>query len=145
MSFDHAAAEGTQSCAIVRNDDTPRPYDPRLHEGFVRAFHLLFSRAKTEPGDALLRTGVYRCANGHALACFVGANLACGKVNTARNNPGAEEYCRSNPDAADVPMFATGHDTIYAYACLHGRTVVKRTLLKPDRDGFASSLWAPMD
>jgi hypothetical protein len=129
----------------VRNDDTLRRYDPRLREGFVHAFHLLFPQARNVPGVEVLRTGVYRCVNGHALACFIGANLACGKLNTARNNPGAEQYCRSNPDAADVPMFATGHDTIYAYACRDGRAVVKRTLLTPDKDGFAPNLWARMD
>jgi hypothetical protein len=83
--------------------------------------------------------------NGRLLACFVGANLPCGKMNTARDNRGADEYCRANANTDVVPAFATGHDTIYSYRCASGRAVIVGRTFALDARGFAAKLWAPID
>jgi len=58
-------------------------------------------------------TAFVRCAGATLMGCYVGANLVCDKANTRRLLPGATAWCRSNPNAANIPMVATGHDTVY--------------------------------
>ncbi len=57
------------------------------------------------------------------MACTVGANLNCGKADTRRDLPGATAWCRENPDSDFIPMFATGHETIYDWRCTKGQAV----------------------
>ncbi len=133
-------------CAQIRNDDTVRPYDPSLRTGLTRAYARLFPGAPMPPPEAELKNGAnIRCMDGRLLACFTGANLPCRKMNTARDNRGANEYCRANADADAVPAFATGHDTIYSYRCTGGRPVIVGTTFSLDPRGFAARLWAPLD
>jgi hypothetical protein len=79
--------------------------------------------------------------NGKALVCFIGANLPCAKINTSRDNRGASEFCRSNPNADFVPLFAAGHDTLYSYRCRDGRAEIKGKVWALDERGFAKKLW----
>ena len=139
-------ADMAARCAQVRNDDTVRPYDPSQRAGLIRAYARLFPGAPTPPPEAQLKNGAHiRCMNGQLFACFTGANLPCGKMNKARDNHGADEYCRANADADVVPAFATGHDTIYSYRCAGERSVIVEPTLTLDARGFAASLWAPLD
>jgi hypothetical protein len=129
-------------CARVRDDDTIRGYSPSLRDDTVRAFKTFFPDAKGVPADDELEAQAnFRCMNGKVLVCFVGANLPCVKMNTARDNPGANEFCRSNPDAYLVPASATGHDTIYSYRCQGGRAEVDGEVWELDERGFAKKLW----
>jgi hypothetical protein len=143
----HAADAGMGAqCAQAGPDDTIRHYDPSLQAGLTRAYARLFPGAPMPPPEAQLRNGAnVRCMNGRLLACFTGANLPCGKMNAARNNPGADEYCRANADADFVPAFATGHNTMYSYRCTGGRPVIVGTTFTLDARGFAARLWAPLD
>ncbi|TIS13927.1 MAG: hypothetical protein E5X09_06865, partial [Mesorhizobium sp.] len=112
-------------CRQVKNDDTIRAYSHKLYGGTVKAFRKLFPDAKGAPAESELQAQAnYRCMNGKVLACFVGANLPCAKMNAARDNPGAAEFCKANPNADVVPAFATGHDAVYSYKCLDGKAVV---------------------
>jgi hypothetical protein len=143
----HAAnTEMATQCAQLRNDDTVRKYDPSLEAGLARAYARLFPGARMPPPIAQLKDGAnIRCMNGRLFACFTGANLPCGKMNAARHNPGADEYCRANADADSVPAFATGHDTIYSYRCTGGRPMIVGSTFVLDARGFAAKLWAPLD
>ena len=143
----HAAdADLGARCARVRNDDAIRPYDRALRSGLLKAYARLFPGARTLPPDAQLKDGAnIRCMDGRLLACFVGANLPCGKMNAARDNPGADAYCRANPDADVVPAFAAGHDTVYSYRCAAGQPVIVGRTFALDPRGFAVRLWAPLD
>ncbi|RAZ87019.1 hypothetical protein DPM33_27170 [Mesorhizobium hawassense] len=130
-------------CRQVRNDDTIRPYSHELYAGTLKAFKKLFPDATNAPREQELRTQAsYRCMNGKVLACFVGANLPCTKMNAARDNPGADEFCRTNPNADVVPAFATGHDAVYSYKCASGKAVVTDSSWQLDKRGFAKKLWA---
>jgi hypothetical protein len=141
-----ANADMAARCAQVRSDDTVLPYDPSLRAGLIRAYARLFPGAPTPPPEAQLKNGAHiRCMNGRLFACFTGANLPCGKMNTARDNHGADEYCRANADVDVVPAFATGHDTIYSYRCAGGRPVIVEPTLTLDARGLAARLWAPLD
>jgi hypothetical protein len=84
----------------------------------------------------------WRCMQGKVYVCAVGANLPCGaKANRTKKNPGAEAYCRENPDTPDVPAFATGHETIYSWRCAAGKAVRGAPIAKLDRRGFRRDLW----
>ena len=129
-------------CARLGNDDTVRDYQPSLRAGTVKAFRAMFPGAKTPPEDAMLQAQAkFRCMNGKVHVCFIGANLPCGKLNTSRENAGAEAFCRTEPEADFVPMAATGHDSIYAYRCHGGKAEVLRATYELDERGFAKSLW----
>ncbi|HEV3247101.1 MAG TPA: hypothetical protein VG124_07845 [Beijerinckiaceae bacterium] len=129
-------------CASLGNDDTLRDYQPSLRGGTVKAFRAMFPGAKMPPDDAILQAQAkFRCMNGKAHVCFVGANLPCGKLNTSRQNEGAENFCRSDPEADFVPMAATGHDSVYSYRCHDGKAEVLRATYELDERGFAKSLW----
>jgi hypothetical protein len=140
-----AVAQAATKCSQAGNDDRIRPYDPSLREEFLKAYKLLFPESKDQPGETELRTASYRCMNGHLLACFSGANLPCAKLDKSRENKGANAFCRTNPDAAIVPMSATGHDTIYFFSCSNGRAKIKEQNWKLDSRGFGVELWKPMD
>lgn len=130
-------------CRKVKNDDTVRPYSHALYVGTVKAFKKLFPDAKAAPEESELATQAnYRCMNGKLLACFVGANLPCAKMNAGRDNPGADDFCKTNPNQDFVPLVATGHDAVYAYKCQNGKAVVSGTAWALDKRGFATKLWA---
>lgn len=132
-------------CARLGNDDKLRDYRPSLRERTALAFKKLFPNAQGAPDDASWKTQAqYRCMNGKVMVCFVGANLPCAKMNTMRKNTGADAFCRDNPIADNVPAFATGHDTIYAYRCRGGQAEITGTVQQLDHRGFARSLWVEL-
>jgi hypothetical protein len=129
-------------CARLGNDDSIRDYDPSLRTRTASAFKKLFPNAKNGPdGDAWQTQAQYRCMNGKVMVCFVGANLPCAKMNAQRENPGADMFCRDNPDAGSVPAYAIGHDSIHAYRCRNGKAEVTGTTRQLDQRGFAKDLW----
>ncbi len=94
----------------------------------------------------LARKGAFvRCAGPRLLACWIGANLNCGKANASRSLPGARAFCRANPDADDVPMAATGHDTIYSWRCVGARAVVTKAIVAVDPEGYDAGNWKALD
>lgn len=132
-------------CARVRDDDTIRAYSPSLRAETVRAFRALFPGAASVPDDDQLKAqSNFRCMNGKVLVCFIGANLPCVKMNAARDNAGADEYCRGNPNADHVPAFATGHDAVYSYRCRDGRAEIDGKNWELDARGFAKKLWTEL-
>jgi len=84
---------------------------------------------------------VVRCAGPTLMACTQGANLNCGKANARRALPGAAAWCRDNPDSDFIPMFATGHDTIYDWRCSGGKAVAGKTVVTVDPQGFVAENW----
>ncbi len=82
-----------------------------------------------------------RCVGAKLMACFVGANLDCGKADTRRVLPGATAWCRQNPGAANIPMAATGHATIYQWSCKGHRAVAGKALVAADRQGYIAANW----
>lgn len=120
-----AAADPGDLCAKVGDDDHLRPYDPSLRPDFVRAYKALNPKAKGTLGDPLLKAqAVYRCMDHKLMACFVGANLPCGKIDKTAANRGAEAFCRANAGNQDVPLYASGHDSAFHFRCENGRAVV---------------------
>jgi hypothetical protein len=62
-------------------------------------------------------------------------------VNARRSLPDASAFCRDNPNADMIPMFATGHDTIYAWRCVGRRAVAEKAVVAVDPDGYDAGNW----
>jgi len=132
-----AAASGAGFCSSAAAPRAPVPVPRQLEAKVARAFDI--------PVDLVRDGGFVRCAGSRLLACVIGANLNCGKVNARRSLPGASEFCRANPDADVVPMAATGHDTIYDWRCVGGRAVATKTVVAVDRQGYDAGNWKEID
>ncbi|WP_325598808.1 hypothetical protein [Rhodopila sp.] len=123
-------------CKRLKTDDRQRP----IPESLVPAVNAAFGTRL--PAHIAVGTTVYRCADGHVLVCTAGANIPCGKANTSRTpGPGPRDWCRNNPNADFIPAVATGHDTIYAWACKDGHPRIIRQMEQVDRRGFMSRYW----
>jgi len=126
-------------CAAGATDDSLRP----LPLAEVQAARQAFGLAPDMPAALVARMTVYRCDAGQALICTAGANLPCGKADTARHLPAATQWCAVNPGADVIPAYVTGHDTAYQWRCQGGQAVPgKRAAL--DSRGFFESFWKPL-
>ncbi len=126
-------------CAAAANDDRTRPIPAEL----VPAARKLFSPAANEPDAALETSTVFRCMSGEIWLCNYGANLTCAKGDVRRVSRGATAWCRDHPGADIVPMAATGHATIFTWACVGSEPRIKAAQ-KLDPRGFIAGQWAPL-
>jgi hypothetical protein len=131
------AAGRPATCASGAGPGAPAPVPKDLEADVASTFGV--------PVDMVAHGAFVRCAKGKLLACVIGANLNCGKANTRRSLPGARDYCRANPDASDIPMAATGHDTIYAWRCVGKRAVAEKAVVIVDPDGYDAGNWKEVD
>ena len=123
-------------CARVGNDDALRTAPASLTPAIKRLFDLKGNLAT----DAY-----YRCAEGRVLACWVGANIPCGKANTAKTMPAATEWCATHPDSDFIPMVVTGHDTPYSWRCVGHAAQAGAPMGKLDARGFFDENWKPVN
>lgn len=91
--------------------------------------------------DAIDDAAFVRCVGGRLMACWVGANLDCGKADMRRNLVGASSFCRENPGSAVVPMAATGHATIYSWRCVGRRAIAGAPTEAVDAQGYIAANW----
>jgi len=133
-------ASAASRAAYCSSHAAPRaavPVPPELEAKVAKAFNM--------PADLVRNEGFVRCAGRRLLACVIGANLNCGKANLSRSLPGASQFCRENPDAGNIPMAATGHDTIYAWRCVRGRAVATKAVVAVDAQGYDAGNWRELD
>lgn len=83
----------------------------------------------------------YRCVSGRLLVCTVGANLPCGKANLATSMKEASAYCSRNPNALNIPMAVTGHDTVWSWRCAGTTAQAEGPLQKIDPQGYFEENW----
>lgn len=127
-------------CSRVVTADLPAggssPVPPALTPYLARALGL---QANVE---FTAESYYWRCMDGAVYVCAIGANLPCdAKADRAKRNQGAENYCRENREAAFVPAYATGHDTIYEWTCSNGRAVRGKRTATLDRRGYRIVIW----
>jgi hypothetical protein len=136
-----ASADSPQElCRASETDDTPREIPDSLVPDSVRLFGL-----DAMPAEQVRRSTLYRCDAGRVLVCNLGANLPCGKANTSRDLPAADAWCAENAGSDFIPMYVTGHDTIYRWRCNGTKATVSGEPLQVDRGGFIARLWKPVD
>jgi hypothetical protein len=143
---DAAMKEGLfQHCVSVRDDDKVRGYESSLREPTIKAFKKMFPNAREEPNPSSFEMQArYRCMDGKIMVCFIGANLPCAKIVTARDNPGADAFCKKASNGDAVPAYATGHDSAYSFKCRDGSAVVDRETWQLDKRGFAAKIWTAL-
>jgi hypothetical protein len=134
------AAWAQKLCHGDATDDEARPIPETLIPAAVRLFGL-----RAMPAEEVRRSTVYRCAYGRVLVCNLGANLPCGKANTSRDLPAADAWCAENQGSDFIPMYITGHDTIYRWRCQGGQAATIGEPLAVDQRGFISRYWKPVD
>lgn len=94
------------------------------------------------PEDGSLR-GVWRCMDGKVMLCIPGGPRFCGRADTqVMPSPEARKYCHANPSAADVPSWATGRDTIFAWRCEGPEPIVAGPVRTVDKRGFVKEYWS---
>jgi len=128
-----SAVSATAYCANGEGPGVAVRVPKELEADVAKAFNITV--------DMVRDAAQVRCAGAKLLACWVGANLNCGKADTRRSLPGATAFCRANRDAEIVPMVATGHDTIYAWRCVATRAVAGKALVAVDAQGYAADNW----
>ncbi|MGH7101547.1 MAG: hypothetical protein ACREFJ_04040 [Acetobacteraceae bacterium] len=133
-----AAASPAAACRRLGTDDQLRPIPGSLVPAATRLFGL-----EAMPANQVERSTVFRCFEGKVLVCNYGANLPCGKADTRRTLAGASGWCATHPDAAFIPMYVTGHDTIYRWRCHGGQAVTTATIFSVDPRGFIRQFWKP--
>ena len=111
----------------------PAKVPPHLVPAVAAAFNI--------DKDTVPNTAFVRCAGAKLMGCYVGANLDCGKADMRRVLLGATAWCRQNPGAANIPMAATGHNTIYEWSCKGRRAVASKIVMKVDRRGYIADNW----
>jgi hypothetical protein len=130
-----AVAAGDAYCAggVGRQDAQKVPAE--LVPAVAKAFKVSVDMVRDEYGFYV------RCVGPKLLACWVGANLDCGKADTRRSLSGATVFCHDNPGSKDIPMAVTGHDTIYAWRCVGRRAVAGKIVAPVDAQGFIAGNW----
>jgi hypothetical protein len=134
------AASPFALCHGLGTSDRLRPLPPSLTGTAIGLFGL-----SAMPPAQVRHTTFFRCAAGQVLLCNVGANLPCGKANTSRHLPAADAWCAGHPESDFIPMYVTGHDTIYRWRCAAGHATTIGPPLRVDRRGFIARFWNRAD
>jgi len=136
----HTAGLALAQAAAAEQSFCPNP----AHAAPTRVpaeFTMAVARAFQIDEVAVHHGAFVRCAGEQLLACYVGANLNCFKADTRRALPGAAAWCRDNPGSVNIPMSATGHDTIYEWSCKGRLAVAGRGVLTVDGQGYVAENW----
>ena len=85
----------------------------------------------------------WRCSKGEVYACNAGANLPCNSPANTNRTPtnGEKKYCAENHDADFIPMYMTGHDTVYNWSCQGDKPVAGKQIVKVDSQGYLADIW----
>jgi hypothetical protein len=133
-------ASPTALCRRLGTSDRLRP----LPGSLTGRASTLFGLSAMPPAQ-IRRSTFFRCAGGHVLLCNTGANLPCGRANASRHLPAADRWCAGHPDSDFIPMYVTGHDTVYRWRCAAGRATPVGRPLRIDRRGFIARFWKRAD
>jgi hypothetical protein len=131
-------------CARVGTDDRLVGSHGAARGATLGALEPYLHDALGLPRDASLPPNeiFWRCMDGKVYVCARGANIPCdSKADRSQMNRGAANYCRENPNAAEVPAYATGHRTVYGWKCIEGHAEPGPTVSATDRRGFRTDIW----
>jgi hypothetical protein len=132
-------------CAAVGTIDGPdaRYVGPAVPEAIARGLQRAFGVAATEPLAPFERGTTWRCMDGAVYACNVGANLPCTEKPAREPQPskGMRTYCAQNPGSDFIPMYVTGHATIFDWSCDGTAPRRGKQTAELDARGFMASIW----
>lgn len=134
-----------QYCRQVRNDDAIRNYTHDLFDETVKVYMKGSPDRKGAVDESEFENQAqYRCMDGKVMVCFIGANLPCVKINTAKDNPGAAAACKDAKDGETPAAAQVGHDSAYSFVCRGGKAVVDGEAWTLDKRGFAKEIWTEL-
>lgn len=88
--------------------------------------------------------GLWRCMDGKVMLCIPGGPRYCGRADTqVMPSPEARSFCNKNPSAVELPLSATGRDTIFGWRCEGPEPIVVRAVRTVDPRGFVKEYWQP--
>lgn len=134
-----AGQEIARFCRQIGTDDALRPIAPAMVPAAKRLFGLRMADRQ------VIRSTVFRCADGRTLLCNYGANLPCGKANSDRHLPGAQSWCRTHPRADFIPQYMIPSGNIYRWHCAGGAPEIAGQAEEIDRRGFVARYWKALD
>lgn len=132
-------------CRAVGTIDAPdaRYRGPALPESVVRGLAKAFGAPPDAPLAPFERGTSWRCMDGGVYACNVGANLPCSEKPEPDPAPtdAMRGYCADNPDADFIPMYVTGHATLYEWSCADKDPRRGKRIAELDARGYIASMW----
>ncbi len=131
-----AAAPAHAGGYCQQPDSNPAPLPASLVPAAEKAFGI-----HTADTGWVERSTVVRCMGGQLLACNMGANLPCGKANTATTLPAGDDWCRQNPNADFIPAYISGHDSAEHWRCANGAPAIAGPPEPVDAQGYLSNYW----
>lgn len=136
--FSYCRALGT----LDRPDERyagPNP-PPAVIAGLIKSLGVAHPGSRS---SAFVRGIYWRCMDGAVYACSVGANLPCeSRADTNRvPTKGEQQYCGSHPRSSFIPMYVTGHATVYDWRCEGVEPVAGKQLSQVDARGFIAGIW----
>jgi len=131
------AARPASADGFCQHDDaTVRP----LPAALIPEAEKTFGIHTADPGW-VARSTVVRCMGGRLWACNMGANLPCGKADTATALPAGDAWCKANPNADFIPAYITGHDSAEHWRCTHGAPAITGPPAPIDAQGYLQNYW----
>lgn len=132
-------------CRAVGTIDTPgKEYTgPAVPESIAVALRKAWGSPESAPLDTFMRGTFWRCMDGKVYACNVGANLPCDEKADVSKEPtqGMKDYCKENAGSDFIPMYVTGHSTIYEWKCDGTTPVAGKAFAEVDKQGYQKGIW----
>jgi hypothetical protein len=128
-------------CKAVGAIDAPdeRYNGPQMPEAVLKGIQKAGGIAEDAP------TGGYywRCMKSMVYGCYVGANLPCTSKAAVDKKPTDEmnKFCKSNRNSKIIPMYVTGHETVYAWRCKGDSPEIEKQVDTMDERGYISRIW----
>jgi len=132
-------------CRAVGTLDAPdaRWKGAAVPAAIARGLQKAFGVAASEPLAPFERGTSWRCMDGAVWACNVGANLPCTAKPDADPKPteGMRTWCAENPGSDFIPMYVTGHATLYSWSCDDTEPHRGSRTAELDARGYVASIW----
>lgn len=132
-------------CKSVGTIDSPGAAytGPAVPESIARALKKEWGSPDSAPLDTFVRGTYWRCMDGKVYACNVGANIPCEEKADVSKEPtqGMKDYCKENPGSDFIPMYVTGHSTIYEWTCDGTTPVAGKQFGEVDKRGYQKGMW----
>jgi len=132
-------------CKAAGTIDTPgKEYTgPPVPESMAKALKKAWGSPESAPLDTFVKGTYWRCMDGEVYACNVGANLPCDEKADVSKEPtqGMNDYCKENSGSDFIPMYVTGHSTVYEWKCDGTTPVAGKQFAEVDKQGYQKNIW----
>lgn len=132
-------------CAAAGTVDKPGAdyTGPAVPESIAKGLKKAFGSPESTPLDIFTNGTYWRCMDGKVYACNVGANLPCESKADVNKEPtqGMKDYCKDNAGSDFIPMYVTGHSTVYEWTCDGTTPTAGKQFSEVDSQGYQKNIW----